>query len=490
MIVQIVCEDESDDDGQKQSSLVIFGAGDAEDPFNWSRSRKWTLTTVVLAFTFACSYISGGLFIASQAIQQELDLQREIVTFALVLFPFGFGCGALAFNPISETTGRTSVYLISITLTTVLFVPIATAQNAPALAINRFLQGVVSSVGSSMAAGSIADIFGPHDRGWPMTLFALCTFVGMGLGPATCGYVVQNLGWRWTQWLTMIFTGAVLLLMLLFLRETRGSVLLRRRAQRLNREQKTDRYHTLDDNVSLFKLVRLSILRPLTFLCTEPICLALSLFVSLAWAITYLLLEAIQVVFRNQYGFNTGETGLVFLTISMGGFIGALLTIYQDKLYQRRFAQDNIEARLYISMLSGALMAAGSLIFGLAQGRGSWIGPSIGIVILITGAFCCFHSGTLYLADVYGEWASSALAAQGLLRNLSATSFPCFTTQMYERLGYTGASCLVCGLAVLFSIVPFALFYKGKELRARSSVARQIAGEIGTASMLAEKTSA
>lgn len=63
-----------------------------------------------------------------------------------------------------------------------------------------------------------------------MGLFALAAIFGTGFGPFWAGFVEQNasLEWRWIQWIQAIYTGGVFILLCLFLRETRGSVLLTR----------------------------------------------------------------------------------------------------------------------------------------------------------------------------------------------------------------------------------------------------------------------
>lgn len=58
-------------------------------------------------------------------------------------------------------------------------------------------QGASSSVGNSMVSGTVADIFGPDDRGRPMSLFTWATFLGQFIGGGVFGWVVQELDFQW-----------------------------------------------------------------------------------------------------------------------------------------------------------------------------------------------------------------------------------------------------------------------------------------------------
>jgi len=78
-----------------------------------------------------------------------------------------------------------------------------------------------------------------------------------------------------------------------------------------------------------------------------------------------------------------------------------------------------------------------------------------------------------YLIDSYTLFASSVLAANGVLRSLFGAAFPLFTAQMYDSLGIHWASSITAFLAV--ACVPFPLlFYKyGAAIRSRCKYAAQ-----------------
>ena len=67
-----------------------------------------------------------------------------------------------------------------------------------------------------------------------MALFTGAAFFGTGLGPLCSGFIAQNISWRWVFYVQFIDCGLIILAVAIFFKETRGSVLLSRRAKLLN----------------------------------------------------------------------------------------------------------------------------------------------------------------------------------------------------------------------------------------------------------------
>lgn len=75
-----------------------------------------------------------------------------------------------------------------------------------------------------------------------------------------------------------------------------------------------------------------------------------------------------------------------------------------------------------------------------------------------------------YLVDTYlSEAGASAVAANGLLRYTFGAAFPLFTLQMYENLGIGWATSLLGFIAVAMLPIPWAFYYWGPRIRAKSS---------------------
>lgn len=88
------------------------------------------------------------------------------------------------------------------------------------------------------------------------------------------------------------------------------------------------------------------------------------------------------------------------------------------------------------------------------------------------GIFSIYLAVFNYLADTYHGYASSALAAQSLCRNILGGVFPLVTASMIDSLTLQGTGGLLGGLGWLLTGIPWLLYFYGQRIRARSPFAK------------------
>jgi len=281
----------------------------------------------------------------------------------------------------------------------VLFIPQAMCKNIQTILISRFFSGLSASVGATMVGGTISDIFETKDRGTPMNLFGVGSLTGTGLGPFVAGFIYSNskLGWRWIFWIQLIINLVWLVVIIVFLPETRGSVILRRRVNKLKKETGDLTLVAVGDEsrLPLARLMKISTTRPLMLLFTEHIVFWFSVWVSFTWGILYLFLNTISQVFRQSHNFNTMQVGLAFLGMILGGIIGFATSPIQDFLYSRASKRNNgkprPEARLYFSCVGSLMFSSGLFWFGWSSGpEVHWIVPILGVGWTIIGIYAVY----------------------------------------------------------------------------------------------------
>lgn len=132
-----------------------------------------------------------------------------------------------------------------------------------------------------MTGGTVSDVYATDSRGFPMSAFCLLIYIGQSLGPVAAAYILKDHGsWRWVFGFQGILAAVTFVLMVIFLRETRGPVLLSRRARRLTKETgKLHRCSADDERTSFWTAVKISLSRPAVWLFTEPIVAAFSLWI-------------------------------------------------------------------------------------------------------------------------------------------------------------------------------------------------------------------
>jgi len=161
----------------------------------------------------------------------------------------------------------------------------------------RFFGGGASSVAINLVGGSIADIWkGPKgksvvlageltsERSIPMSIFGMTSVVGIALGPFIGGAIQTNqdpLNWHWIFWIQLIVCGGLLPVFWFLLRETRGDVILMKKAKKIRKETGRDVYAKAElDKTSILTNMKVSFLRPTKMLLTEFVVISFTLWVS------------------------------------------------------------------------------------------------------------------------------------------------------------------------------------------------------------------
>lgn len=461
---------------------IEWPADDPENPFNWPKSRRWALVSVCFLFT-ACTAFNGcGYPSASINAAQDLHTTQLVYLVGNTVFLFAVSITPLVLAPLSEVYGRNPIYLSAVLAFTLLFIPQALAKNITTIIVVRWFQGMAASVGNSMVAGSVSDVFHANERGFPMSLYSLSVYIAQGLSPYLSSVTVNRASWRVMFWWQGGLSLLTYVLMFLVLKETRGPVLLSRRAKKLTQE--TGRLHKCradDERLNFITMVKVSLFRPMQYLICEPVVLSFALWIGFLWGILFISLEAVPIVFA-EYGWDQQQQHLALLTIVVGGFVGYFLNFHQEKLYaataKKHGGKPPPEARLYYASAGAVLAPIGLFMFAWTGRVGiSPAAPIVALTIFNLALFPVYLAVFSYLADVYERYASSALAAQSFLRNTFAATFPLFSQGMYHKLTPKYATTLLACIACLLGAVPFVLMKYGDRIRKHSRAAKALEQE-------------
>jgi len=203
------------------------------DPAKWPAREKHFIAGLSILSTFMAAYSISAYVSGVTAIADEFHTPRIAALVGMPVFQVAFAAAPMVLAPFSEFVGRKPVFLATYLLFNICTMVIALVRNLPGLLVVRFFQGVGASTFSTMVGGIIADLYEPRERGIPMSLFATASFSG-GIGQLVSNFVLGSLGWRWIHWHQLIINSVLMALLAIFFRESRGSVLLSRRAKALN----------------------------------------------------------------------------------------------------------------------------------------------------------------------------------------------------------------------------------------------------------------
>ncbi|KAK5062781.1 hypothetical protein LTR84_004856 [Exophiala bonariae] len=457
--------------------VVTWIEDDPRDPQNFPAPKKWYITAVSALTLFIVTLTSSGYTGGIPSMMEQLQISQELAIAGVSLYVVGFAVGPIFWAPFSEVAGRQLTHLISYFVFAAFNGGVTAAQNIETILVCRFLAGSFGAAGLTNAGAIVADMFAPRDRGLAMTFFAAAPFLGPVLGPITSGFIAQAAGrdgWRWTSALFTVLAVVFWILGMVSVPETYAPVLLSARAKKLSQATgKVYRSHfeVKGTSMTFSDKMKIALTRPWRLLFLEPIVFLLSLYLSIIYAILYLLFAAFPVVYQQTRGWKPGVGGLAFAGVAVGVFASVVLNFWINNRYQK-IKNPTPESRLPPAMLGGVAVTTGLFWF-------SWTnGPSVHWLVSIAasgvfgfGMVLIFLSINNYLVDGYLLYAASVLAGGTVMRSLLASAFPMFTAYMYRRLGIHWASSIPAFLSLACAPLPFIFYFYGARIRKHSWVA-------------------
>jgi hypothetical protein len=372
--------------------------GPCIDPHLWPESQKRRMLALSCITSFFPAYAAGSYAPPTAIMADVFGASQLVVLVGITMFCLGFALAPMALAPLSEINGRYPVFVVSGIVYVIFQAVCGLVPDLAGMIITRFFVGVGGSVFVTMGGGVIADMWHAEERNTPMAILSGVVLVGTGAGPLISGLIVDRLaidgefgGWRWVFWHQAIAGVPLVVALVVFFKESRGSVLLYRKAKTLNKwyEQREEagyfgvrvvegedagdhdeesepdgtpsqsgpdeltRIDALarvgdpaqvilqrvrwivkedEERTSLAVMVSISIWRPFYLLGTEPVVFFFSLWFAFAWGVLYLTFSSIPYVFNLVYGWNLEKCSYIFSAIVVGSALSTVIGVWQDGL--------------------------------------------------------------------------------------------------------------------------------------------------------------
>lgn len=189
--------------GDNQAPMVehLIQVGDLDNPFNWSRTKKWSVTLIACYVTFVVGFNATALTAAVSQTNAKFDISDH--TFPNSVWPVtawntGGALAPMVVLPVLEDYGTRPGYLITYMIFLIFVIPQAVAQNFATFIVCRFFAGCCGAVLQDAMDGIIADIWEkPTQRSLPVSCYVFALLSGVSIGPVVGGAIVQSLHWRW-----------------------------------------------------------------------------------------------------------------------------------------------------------------------------------------------------------------------------------------------------------------------------------------------------
>ncbi|KAK1985474.1 fluconazole resistance protein 1 [Colletotrichum cereale] len=457
---------DSDDEPSWASSKEIH-------PRQWQHARKTYDTCIIMFLEFFTTMISTAGTPVAGHIHHDLGLSPVAATCMFVsTYLVGQTIGGVFFPPWSESFGRKKLYVISTGLYSLSCILIGLVPSIPGIIAGRFISGLLSSVPTTVATGSIEDLWDTHARVWWVFWWSLLANIGLLTGPIFSDLIMASAHWTWVFHTAAIVTGCVTVLFLT-IRESRPSVVLAKTRTLSDIECSAGEKGSMSKRRTPIR-ERLDLVRPLRFLFTEPIVFLVASISAIAFGLVYLFTEVLPLVYTSL-GFEGAWRNLPFIPLAIGMVLSIL-----TRIYDRRYLAYRAKASLPITpecKFAGYLIGAPLLAIGLwwfawtvpPATSVHWAVPTLALIPVGYAVNELDYVLAGYLSDCYETYTASSFAALALTRSLFCATFPLFGRAMFHSLNFNTATTIFAALATALCIVPPVLSRYGSWLRGRSA---------------------
>ncbi|KAL3456369.1 major facilitator superfamily domain-containing protein [Aspergillus heterothallicus] len=457
------------------------GQDDPKNPQNFAARKKWGLLALISVFTLISPLASSMFAPAVSYMAADFHETNEtILSFTVSVFLLGYTFGPCLLAPLSEIYGRRIVLSCANVFFVVWQIGCALAQNIETEIICRFFSGIGGAGCITLGAGVIADLFPVEQRGKATAIWGLGPLIGPVAGPIAGGFIGESIGWRWAFWILLIASGVLSVAIEILNQETFAPVLIRWKTAKLAKETgRTDLRSAYDQDaakngaepVRVEQALKQGLLRPFLLLVRSPIVLLLATYMSFVYGLLYLFFTTISSVFRGQYGFSSGLSGLAYLGIGMGFIVGlGIMAFTNDRILVRSTARNGgvfePEMRLPLMIVFSSILPISFFWYGWTVDKEvHWIVPIIGMFPFGVAMMGVYMPIQTYVIDCYPKYAASANATLTATRSLVGALLPLAGPAMFEALGLGWGNSLLGFLALAFVPVPIIFTKYGKAIR-------------------------
>lgn len=318
----------------------------SQAPYSVHSTTTKRLLVLGASATAIVSPISAQIYLpALIPIGQSLHISPTKVNLTITTYMIFQGITPMFVGSLADAGGRRPAYILCFVLYIAADIGLALAPNYASVLALRCLQSAGSSSTVALCTAVVADVVTSAERGQYVGFTIIPTVLAPSLGPVLGGVLSQYLGWRSIFWFLAIVAGVMLLLIVAFFPETcrhivgDGSIspprAYRSLLQLSQRRRAKRKAAEADLEGNLTTMASTASKRKFTFKPPNFLEAVLLLFrrssglllwsSSLIFAGFYCIIATMPAVFHDRYHLNETQVGLMYLPMSVGSIIAALL---------------------------------------------------------------------------------------------------------------------------------------------------------------------
>ncbi|PWN41157.1 MFS general substrate transporter [Ceraceosorus guamensis] len=469
----------------------------ADDPRSWSSARKWTQLAMLSFGALIPTMAANVFFPAIDQIKSDLNASDAQISLSISLYILAQGSFPLVWAPTSEIIGRKPCFLLAMLIFSVCVGVAGAVRSIKAVIALRVLGAAGSAAMLSISAGSIADMYEPHERGVKVGIYYSAPLLGPALAPVIGGALTEAGGWQATFY-AMAGLGGASCLSFFFFRETfrvERSLAWQTAKQRAlakaegsrqaqaNRDIKVSRHRRKSRPISLvgieadlshgipapqFKptLADVNPWSNFKHVLNQPHNVLSLIYNGLAFGSQYSLsYTAARTFAAAPYSYGPLLVGVVLLALGVGGIFGSVLG---GKLSDLRLRRKGIELghkapaeeRIKSSFLAMMLCPLAFIMYAWTVHQHVEIAaPVVSLVLIGFSTFWPYSTSLSYIVDSNVGGASGAVSCNSFFRGLTAFVASEVAGPLQDAVGdgalYTGWAVLITFGQVLITVVAF-----------------------------------
>ncbi|KAH1345298.1 hypothetical protein KXW34_003079, partial [Aspergillus fumigatus] len=390
---------------------------EVENPKTYLRKTKWFITFIVALAGSTAPMGSSILFPSLSQISKEMDAPTTVVNLNI------------------------SLYMLT--------------HSISMLIVMRMLSGGASASVQAVGAGTIADLWDPHERGRAMSIFYLGPLCGPLLAPIVGGALAERWRWRSTMWFLAVYGGILVIFIFFALPETLAN---RKQPhgdeqapveQQLSRMSSRQVVHFTAKWLKALKMVFLDPLKIVLYL-RYPAVLLTVYYASITFGSLYVLNVSVEHTFStNPYNFSTIIVGCLYIPNSLGYIAASVFGgRWMDQIMQRearkagRYDEHGEliyrpEDRMRENAWLGAFLYPAALIwYGWTADKGVfWFAPMAANFFFGIGSMLIFSMSTTMLTEFMPNKSSTGVALNNFMRNIFSCIGSLVTAPIIDAIG-------------------------------------------------------
>lgn len=455
-----------------------------ELPLNWSVRKKAGHTIAYGTTTFATQFCASLISPSNESLQKEFHIGREVATLIFSIYILGQTVGPMIFAPLSEVKGRKIGVFVACFVAGFWTCMCACASSAWSLMVFRFISGVFSAAPIVSSGGALGDLWRPKQRATALVLYSMCIIIGSAAAPVIGALldITGSYGWRWGCWLTGLIQMVLPVVYMIFVDETYGPVLAKKKAALMRFTTGVWGLHADLDlyTLSFEEFIKIHCMRPVLMFAT-PIIFVLVLYCSFVYGLLFLSISTVGFEFQRYHHFSKVASYCPLLSIFPGFLLGSSVNLINSRRYARLLDKAVAECeasggekpptvapeeRLPATMMAGWFVPCGLFMYGWCMDEHiHWIVPTIGIALIGGGISIVFQGCLVYMVDVYTKYSASAIAANTLMRSVFGGVFPLFSYQMFNKMGIHWAASVLGFVGLALWPMSWVFYLTGAKIR-------------------------